>query len=196
MKKAIFFLLNDYADLEGAYLSSQLSQDKQCYVKTASVDSKVVSIGGFRTLVDYSISKIPSDTDLLVLIGGNSWDINNLALFNTIKDRLDNNKPVAAICGAVDYLERNGLLTGFRHTGNSNYLWKNFDKYQNDNDFLEEQSTTDRCLVTANGTAPIEFTKQVLNMINFKNDSAVDKDMNLYKLGFYKYCDKYGNPFA
>ena len=193
MKKAIFFILDEYADWEGAYLSSQLNQNKNWEVKTASIKNEVNSIGGFKTLVDYQVKNITADTDLLVLIGGNSWSIENEQLKNLIAKRLTNKKPVAAICGAVDYLAKNGLLTNFKHTGNAQYLWKDYARYINKDDFEQKQVVRDHNLVTANGTAPLEFTKQVLKMINFSSDEQINKDIDLYKLGFYKYCSKYGN---
>jgi len=195
LKKAIFFILDEYADWEGAYLSSQLNQNKNWEVKTASIKNEVNSIGGFKTLVDYQVKNITADTDLLVLIGGNSWSIENEQLKNLIAKRLTNKKPVAAICGAVDYLAKNGLLTNFKHTGNAQYLWKDYARYINKDDFEQKQVVRDHNLVTANGTAPLEFTKQVLKMINFSSDEQINKDIDLYKLGFYKYCSKYGNPF-
>lgn len=131
----------------------------------------------------------------LILIGGNSWQIENSVLKQLLQDRLTNSKFVGAICGAVDYLAKNGLLTNFKHTGNAQYLWKDFDQYQNKSDFLEEQTVCDHNLVTANGTAPLEFTKQVLKMIKCKNSEQIDKDIYLYEFGFYQYCKEYGNPF-
>lgn len=141
------------------------------------------------------MEQIPADCELLILIGGNSWQIKNSVLKQLIQERLTNNKFVGAICGAVDYLAKNGLLTNFKHTGNAQYLWKNVDQYQNKSEFLEEQTVRDHNLVTANGTAPLEFTKQVLKMIKFKNSEQIDKDIYLYAFGFYQYCKEYGNPF-
>lgn len=195
MKQAIFAMLDEYADWEGAYLSSTLNQAPSWEVKTASIKQEVVSIGGFKTTVDYQLEQIPANCELLILIGGNSWQIKNSVLKQLIQDRLTNNKFVGAICGAVDYLAKNGLLTNFKHTGNAQYLWKDFDQYQNKSDFLEEQTVRDHNLVTANGTAPLEFTKQVLKMIKFKNSEQIDKDIYLYEFGFYQYCKEYGNPF-
>jgi len=195
MKQAIFLMLDDYADWEGAHLSSMLNAESDWDVKTASVKKEVVSIGGFKTLVDYQLEQIPINSDLLILIGGNSWSLENNSLRQLIAERLANNKPVGAICGAVDYLAKNGLLTHFKHTGNAQYLWQNFDQYQNKNDFIEKQVVRDQNLVTANGTASLEFTQAVLKMICFKNSAQIDKNIDLYKIGFYQYCAKYGNPF-
>ena len=106
MKTAIFFILNEYADWEGSYLSSQLNQNSEWTVKTASLTDEVTSIGGFKTIVDYQIDELPEQIDLLVLIGGNSWDVENEKLKELISDRLENDQPVGAICGAVDYLAK------------------------------------------------------------------------------------------
>lgn len=68
MKIVIFFILNEYADWEGAYLASELNRSSDWKVKTASINSEVISIGGFKTIVDYHIPEIPVKIDLLVLI--------------------------------------------------------------------------------------------------------------------------------
>nr|WP_255313976.1 MULTISPECIES: DJ-1/PfpI family protein [Amylolactobacillus] len=103
---------------------------------------------------------------------------------------------MAAICGAVDFLARNGLLSHYRHTGNAQYLWQNFKEYTNHEEFIEQQAVKDRNLVTANGTAALEFTHLVLKMINFAAESEIDKTTDLYTLGFYNFSAKYGIPFT
>lgn len=187
--------MDQYADYEGGYLTSQLNQSQGWTVKTASVNDEVTSLGGFRTRVDEQLDQLSAPIDLLVLIGGNSWSVENQSLRSLIENRLKTNQPVAAICGAVDYLARNGLLTGYRHTGNSQELWRGDAEYTNSEDFVATQAVADRNLVTANGTAALEFTNLVLKMIHFLPDHQVDLATNLYQLGFYKYCQNYGNPF-
>lgn len=195
MKNAVFVVMDQYADYEGGYLASQLNQSQGWSVKTASVNDEVTSLGGFRTRVDEQLDQLSAPKDLLVLIGGNSWSVENQSLRSLIATRLKTNQPVAAICGSVDYLARNGLLTGYRHTGNSQELWRGNAKYTNNEDFVATQAVADRNLVTANGTAALEFTNLALKMIHFLSDHQVDLATNLYQLGFYKYCQKYGNPF-
>lgn len=195
MKQAIFLMLDDYADWEGAYLSSQLNKSTEWTVKTASITSKITSIGGMKTIVDYSLVNIPDDINLLVLIGGNSWTVENEDLRHIIRRQIIRQKPLGAICGAVDYLAENGFLEGYKHTGNAQYLWKNYTNYKNQDDFVSQQVVRDQNLVTANGTAAVDFTNEVLKLISFDSDLSVDKITDLYKLGFYEYCNKYGNPF-
>lgn len=109
---------------------------------------------------------------------------------------LATSKPIGAICGAVDYLAKNGLLTGYQHTGNAQYLWKSYPQYQNSADFYEQQVVSDKNLVTANGTAALEFTNAVLKLTKFATDQKIDQSTDLYRLGFYQYCQIYGNPFT
>ncbi|MCF6165110.1 glutamine amidotransferase [Furfurilactobacillus rossiae] len=194
MKIAEFVLLDQYADWEGAYLSSQLNQKKDWQVRTASIKSSVKSIGGFTTQVDDLISDVPEHIDLLVLIGGNSWSITDEALYQLISGSLTNEIPVGAICGAVDFLARTGLLTGFKHTGNAQYLWKDYVDYKNPTDFQNVQVVSDRNLVTANGTAALDFTERVLKMIG-SSAKEIAMGVELHKLGFYAYTEKYGNPY-
>lgn len=195
MKLAVVFLLNEYADWEGAYISSILNNNENWNVKTASTEKEVISIGGFKTKVDYLINDIPKNLDLFIMIGGNSWNKEYDYLAKLVKNYLDNNKNVAAICGACDFLAKNGLLSGYKHTGNSVDLWNNYTNYINKTDFLEEQAVIDKNLVTANGTAPIEFTKLILEKVNFKNSTWIKENMYLYKFGFYEFIKKYKNPF-
>ncbi|ANZ57838.1 glutamine amidotransferase [Fructilactobacillus lindneri] len=195
MKKALFIILNDYADWEGAYLSSQLNQDSNWQVKNASVNKTVKSIGGFTTLVDMSIDQILPNFDLLILIGGNSWNLKNDKLVDIIKKALSDNVIVGAICGAVDFLAKNGLLTNYKHTGNAQFFWNDYKNYINSNDFYEKQVIKDRNLVTANGTAPLDFTELVLQAVKFNTPEKIHESVELYRLGFYEYCEKYGNPY-
>lgn len=195
MKKALFLLLDEFADWEGAHLSSTLNQDDSWSVSTVSVEKSVSSLGGFSVLVDYIIGDEPKDYDLLVMVGGNSWDNDSEKLLDFVEEAFNKNIVIGAICGAVDYLARNGFLNKYKHTGNSVYIWKNYKKYKPENEFLEKQSVSDNSLITANGTAPLEFTESILREIDFDDDENIEKTMFMKRFGFYKYCEKYGNPY-
>lgn len=195
MKKAIFFILDEYADWEPAYLSSMINKQKDWLVETASIQKEVYSIGGFKTLVDYELSNLPAQIDLFVLIGGNYWEIENDALKELVARLLDQKVAVGAICGAVDYLAKNGLLTDYQHTGNARYFWHEFPRYTNATHFHEVQAIRDRNLVTANGTAPVEFAKLMLEAIDFADQTKIDSMINMYKLGYYDYVEQFGNPY-
>ncbi|MBI6550300.1 type 1 glutamine amidotransferase family protein [Xenorhabdus lircayensis] len=197
MKKAIFFLLNDYADWEGAYLASKLNIHEEWSVETASLKQGTCkSIGGFDTVITHSVDTLPHDIDLLVLIGGNSWVIENNKLKSLISTYLNAGVIVGAICGAVDFLAKNSLLNDFKHTGNSQYLWNEYKEYRNQDNFIKQQTVTDRNLITANGTAPIEFSEHILKALHIEKPEKITKEHELFTIGYYNYCNKYGDPFA
>ncbi|PTJ62461.1 type 1 glutamine amidotransferase family protein [Staphylococcus saprophyticus] len=194
MKRALFLLLDQYADWEGSYLTTVLNQSVEWDVKTISLDKKVKSIGGLSTVIDYNLNEI-EHYDLLVLIGGNSWNIEDLNLYNFINKAFFNKKYIGAICGSVDYLAKNGFLNTYSHTGNSKYLWNQYQAYTPQRAFVEEQAVKDDNLVTANGTAAVEFTDLVLKLIDFDSIENINKTTFINKHGFYGYCNTYGNPY-
>lgn len=106
MKKALFLILDQYADWEGVYLASALNQREDWSVHTVSLDPIVSSIGGFKTSVDYIIGLEPANFNLLVMIGGDSWSNDNKKLLHFVKTAFQKNIPIAAICGAVDFWRR------------------------------------------------------------------------------------------
>ena len=74
----LYVLLPDYAAHEAVYLSQAIASDEFAMKENPKYVNKVVaptmepvrSIGGFRTLPDYSFDTMPDDYAALVLIGG------------------------------------------------------------------------------------------------------------------------------
>lgn len=196
MKTALILLLNDYADWEVAYISSTINMSEEWSVKTISTQKEVKSIGGLTTKIDYLLEEIPSQYDLLILIGGNSWTNDDSDIINLVNNTLKNNIILGAICGSVDFMARNGLLNNFKHTGNDLSLWNTFDHYSNKDEFQFKQAVRDKNLITANGTAPIEFEQLILESIDYAEKNEIEKTIYLHRHGFYDYSKKYGNPFA
>lgn len=195
MKTAILFLVDEYADWEGAYLSSILNTSQEWQVKTASIQKEVISIGGFKTTVDFLIDELPEKVDAFILIGGNNWQITNKLLLEKTTTFLTSGLVVGAICGAVDYLAKNGLLTPYKHTGNALFFWNDYENYSTSNNFLEVQCVRDNNLITANGTAAIDFTEELLEALDFETPKIRNREIGLQRLGYYEYVEKYGNPF-
>ena len=94
MKTALFLMLDQYADWEASYLASQLNQSTDWQVKTTSTTPLVTTIGGFTTKVDYQLDCLPT-IDLLILIGGNSWNINNSLLYSLVQQHLNASNQLA-----------------------------------------------------------------------------------------------------
>lgn len=77
----LYILLPDYAAHEIVYLSQAIASDEFALKENPKYVNKVVapamepikSIGGFRTLPDYSFETMSDDYAALVLIGGFGW---------------------------------------------------------------------------------------------------------------------------
>lgn len=81
-QKVLFIILNEYTDWEGAFLSTALhvgvipgSEIKYEVHTVAATSDTVRSIGGFRTLPDFSFENMPQDYAALVLIGGQPLEL-------------------------------------------------------------------------------------------------------------------------
>ncbi len=88
------------------------------------------------------------------------------------------------------------MLQGYKHTGNAQSPWLEIENYRNKEDFMEQQAVRDKNLITANGIAPIEFTDLILQAVDFATDEIRQKTIRLYKMGYYGYLEKYGDPLA
>ena len=190
MKKlALIYISDSFADHEPPYLSIALNANDSPYIcKTVSLNLEPkTSMGGFRVIPDYSIENCPMDFSLLMLCGGMSWlsQVNEPVL-KLVKHAVDNNIPVGAICNACNFMAEHGFLDNIKHTGNTlEFIKSQAPHYKGESNFVEQQAVCDGNIVTANGTAVLEFTREVLKLIKFKKDEEVDDFYNQYKLGFY-----------
>ena len=141
-QKVIFILLNDYTDWEGAFLSTALhvgvvpgSEIKYEVCTAAPTLDAVRSIGGLRTLPDYSFENMPKDYAALVLIGGNRWDSPEAELVAPlVQEAMDKGKTIGAICNGASFLCSHGFLNDVKHTGNGLDQFKQWggEKYTNE----------------------------------------------------------------
>ncbi|WP_182188552.1 type 1 glutamine amidotransferase family protein [Pectinatus frisingensis] len=86
---------------------------------------------------------------------------------------------------------RSGLDKGpiiISHTGNSlSHLKEKAPKYNGEWLFKEKQAIYDNNIITANGTAPLEFVREILLALNmFGGKNKVDEWYNLYKQGTFQ----------
>lgn len=197
MKQEVLFLvLNDYADWEGAHLAASLnagvmpgSEVKYITKTVAPTLDAVRSIGGFRTLPDYSFLTMPTDYAALILIGGMQWaspEAEQIVPF--VEDALQRGKIVGAICNAASFMAKHGFLNDVKHTGNTIQqlkLWGG-NQYTNEVGYQEQKAASDGNIVTANGTAQLEFTHELLLLLQADTPDRIDESYNFYKNGFVK----------
>ena len=195
-QKVLFIILNEYTDWEGAFLSTALhvgvipgGEIKYEVHTVAPTSDTVCSIGGFRTLPDYSFENMPKDYSALVLIGGNRWDSPEAELVvPLVQEALDKSKIVGAICNGASFLCSHGFLNNIKHTGNGLDQLKKWGgpRYTNAENSVEAQAVSDKNIVTANGVGHLEFTCEILLLLKANSPEQIDAWYDFYKNGFVR----------
>ncbi len=155
--------------------------------KTVSLTKNAVtSIGGVKCLPDCDLQSVPSDYDALILIGGMSWHNENaMQIKPLIDDCIKNGKVLGAICDACRFLGSVGALNGAKHTANDLNELKQYSAYTNGQGFIYRQAVADNNVITANGTATLEFAREVLKALSVASDEKINGWYDFHKLGFY-----------
>lgn len=193
--EVLFILLPDYAAHEIVFLSEAIASDDTALKENPIYINKVVaptlepvkSIGGFRTLPDYSFETMPDDYVALVLIGGFGW-MTPVAeqVVPIVRKAIESGKIVGAICNGASFMAKCGFLNNIRHTGNGLEqlrLWGG-DCYANPDGYVHAQAVSDKNIVTANGSATLEFARELLLQLENDTPERVEMYYQFYKQGF------------
>ena len=189
MKKILYVILEKWADWELAYISSAVNMlgGGNFENKTVSLTKDFfTSIGGVKCLPDYDLQSVPSNYDALILIGGMSWHNENAIQIKTLIDYcIKNSKVLGAICDACRFLGSIGALNGAKHTANDLNELKQYSAYTNEQGFVHRQAVSDNNVITANGTAALEFAQEILKALSVASDEQIKGWYDFHKLGFY-----------
>ncbi len=188
-KEILIVLLDEFADWEIAYVAAFLNNTNKYITKIVSVSEDAIkSIGGLYVLPDYTLKNIPEIFYGLILIGGNSWrkPLNNNVI-PIMEKALKMDIPVGAICDATVFMGSNGWLNEVKHTSNDLNDLKSYakDNYSNEKNYLLEQAVSEGNIVTANGTASLEFAKEILELLEAYPKEHINELYNFHKLGYY-----------
>ncbi|GGO01687.1 type 1 glutamine amidotransferase family protein [Saccharibacillus kuerlensis] len=194
-KQVWVWLTDGFADWEASYAIAELNKPETGYVvRTIAANSlPKKSMGGMQVLPDLSAAEEDSaniensDLAMLILPGGTSWlDHNHDEAADLVRRCLKSGIPVAAICDATTFLGRIGVLDHYDHTGNSlEYLKSKASEYQGESRYIVAQSVSHELLITANGTAPLEFARLILLKLGMLDAAELDEWYNLFKNGYY-----------
>lgn len=191
----LYILLPDYAAHEVVYLSQAVASDEYALKENPKYVNKVVaptmepvkSIGGFLTLPDYSLESIPDDYAALVLIGGFGWATPVAEqVAPIVRNAIARGKIVGAICNAASFMAKCGFLNNVRHTGNGLEqlkLWGG-ENYANPEGYANVQAVSDKNIVTANGSASLEFAKELLLLLENDSPERIEMYYQFNKQGF------------
>lgn len=197
----LYILLPDYAAHEVVYLSQAIASDEYALKENPKYVNKVVaptmepvkSIGGFRTLPDYSFETMPDDYATLVLIGGFGWTTPVAEQVEPfVRQAIEKGKIVGAICNGASFMAKCGFLNAVKHTGNGLEQLKIWGSgnYINSEGYVNAQAVSDKNIVTANGSAALEFAKELLLLLENDTPERIEMYYQFYKQGF---CSLFSN---
>lgn len=190
-KTAYLYVFDTMADWEPGFLIAELNtgryfqNDATKYsVRTVGITKKpVVTMGGVHITPDISLEECTTDdAGVLILSGGDTWleDIHD-SLLDKVKEFLNTDVFVAAICGATLGLAQAGLLDNRYHTSNDlGYLKAVCPTYAGEKYYRQELVVTDGKLITSTGIAPIEFAYEVLKELEVFSTQTLEAWYQLY----------------
>lgn len=196
----LYVLLPDYAEHEAVYLAQAVASDEFALKSNPKYVNKVVaptmepvkSIGGFHTVPDYSFETMPDDYAALVLIGGFGWATPVAEeVVPVVREAIGKGRIVGAICNAASFMAQHGFLNDVRHTGNGLEqlkLWGG-DNYTNPGGYVHAQAVSDRNIVTANGSATLEFAREMLMLLKNDTPRRIEMYYQFNKQGFCALLD-------
>lgn len=161
-------------------------------VKTVARSAEpITSMGGMRILPDLVLDDLrPADSAMLILPGlETEHDPETPAAFaRKAREFLAAGVPVAAICGATFALAQEGLLDDRPHTSNAaEYL--SYTGYSGGAHFVQAPAVTGGDLITASGTSPVEFAREILARLDVFEPHVLEAWYRLYgtndPAGFY-----------
>ena len=138
-------------------------------------------------LPDYSFDTMPEDYAALVLIGGFGW-ATPIAdkVVPIVKHAIEKGKIIGAICNAASFMAKHGFLNNVKHTGNGLdqlKIWGG-ENYTNANGYVNAQAVSDANIVTANGSATLEFAKELLLLLENDTPERIEMYYQFNKQGF------------
>ena len=198
-KKVLYVLLPQFAEHELPYLTQPLRSDAMAMKENPKYENKIVAesmepieaISGFRLLPDYTFNNIPDDYAALVLIGGYSWKSEVAErVAPLVADAVRKGRIVGAICNAASWMASKGFLNDVRHTGNGIeqlQLWGG-EAYTNAAGYVNAQAVSDKNIVTANGSASLEFACEILALLNNDEPKEIEMYKTFYKMGLVEFA--------
>jgi putative intracellular protease/amidase len=165
-RNCLMFVFEGYSDWEPSLAIAGLQQFTDFQVKTFSLDGRPVkSMGNLTVVPDLSLKDVKvEDLEMLLLPGGNAFDEGrNLEILSLVDAVIEQKKFLAAICGATGFLAQHHYLDEIDHTSNhlEYYLKKYAPAYRGDAHYQKAHAVVDGNILTANGTAIIEFAEAI-----------------------------------
>lgn len=195
MQTIALYATDTMADWEYGYLVAGIAMareqgDERYQLKVVSDGGdEVTSLGGLHMRPDGDLADL-GDVAALILPGGATWGEGHDRVLSLARELLTSDTPVGAMCGATLGIARHGLLNDRPHTSNALEFVSMATEYTGSAHYREERVVSDGTLVTAPGTAPVEFAKAMFEILELFPQSIIDAWYGLYTTGEKKYYDQ------
>jgi putative intracellular protease/amidase len=193
MKTVYVYVQDTLADWEGGYVMAELhsgrffhSSAQPLRIKTCALSrTPIETMGGVQILPDFTVDEIClTEAALLILPGGDGWlKLQNEMILEKAAAFLAAEIPVAAICAATAALGRVGLLNHHHHTSNDLDFLRMVcgDAYTGAALYEQQPAVKDGNLITAAGTAPLEFACRIFERLDVFSPATLDAWYMLHK---------------
>ncbi|WP_297407128.1 DJ-1 family glyoxalase III [uncultured Cetobacterium sp.] len=152
MNNKVFFMLANGFEIVEAVAPLDVLRRVGVEVITVSISDniEVESAQKVKIIADTTIEKVNfGEGDAVILPGGSPGYINlreNQIVIDIVKEYLDSDKIVGAICGAPTVLGVNNLINDYKFTCHSSVIDE-----MNSNNYIDEDIVEDRNLITGVG---------------------------------------------
>ncbi|MFV0341623.1 MAG: DJ-1/PfpI family protein [Anaerocolumna sp.] len=187
MGKILCYIYNEMADFEISLLLHRLNKagEKEIISISEDLEPKLAQ-SGLTYIPDKEISSITNFEDIegLIIPGG---PINNKQndICPLITKIVTEEKLVAAICFAPQFLGRAGILNSYKYTtscSSEKILDLKCDDPFNWNNYVDCRSVVDRNVVTAKGYAFVDFAIEVCEYFNiYENEKQKFEQLYIIK---------------
>lgn len=181
------FLFDGFSDWEISYVAPELQKSERVVLKYFTTDgAPVTSMGGLQVTPHLSLEELnAAEVSLLILPGGTAWETGAIEGLDALVEKLYlENKTIAAICAATTYLGQRGYLDEVKHTSNAlAYLQHVAPDYKGAANYQEHAAVSDQNIITANGTMPIEFAREIFKKMKLYSEEDTEKWFQLFKNG-------------
>jgi transcriptional regulator GlxA family with amidase domain len=182
------FVFNGMADWEPAFAIAGINNPRyqrepgRFRVSTVGATAETVTtMGGVHIQPDLALSELsPTASAMLILPGGDSWELGeNREAIEKAAEFLAIGIPV---CAATLALARAGFLDNRLHTSNAPEYLK-ASRYRGSSLYRNIPAIADGNLITASGTAPVDFAYQIFGTLNLYPEAALNAWYSLFKSG-------------
>jgi putative intracellular protease/amidase len=144
----------------------------------------VTTMGGLTLTPELALADLdPAGSAMLILPGASTWLAGaNGRFVDAARTFLAAGVPVAAICGATAGLAAAGLLDDRPHTSNAREFLE-ATGYGGSAQFRYEGAVRDGDLITASGTAPVDFAREIFARLALYEPATLAAWYKLYGEG-------------